>query len=196
MAAVAGIISQCVAHSSRFVVLALALTITLPAQRRLPTPASVFGFEPGADNKLATYDQVVDYFKKVDAASDRVKLVEAGTSTQGRTYYFALVSSKENLERHRPLPRDRAAARASRRADAMRRRGSWRAKARRSSTSTAGCTRPKSPARSTRRCCSYDLLTRATARTRTIEAMLDNVILMLWPTINPDGQQMVAEWHM
>ena len=26
--------------------------------------------------------------------------------------------------------------------------------------------------------------------------MLDNVILMLWPTINPDGQQMVAEWYM
>ena len=76
-----------------FVVLALALTITLPAQRRLPAPASVFGFEPGADNKLATYDQVVDYFKKVDAASDHVKLVEAGTSTQGRTCYFALVSS-------------------------------------------------------------------------------------------------------
>ena len=26
--------------------------------------------------------------------------------------------------------------------------------------------------------------------------MLDNVVLMLWPTINPDGQQMVAEWYM
>ena len=28
------------------------------------------------------------------------------------------------------------------------------------------------------------------------KAMLENVILMLWPTINPDGQQMVAEWYM
>ena len=26
--------------------------------------------------------------------------------------------------------------------------------------------------------------------------MLDNVVVMLWPTINPDGQQMVAEWYM
>src|SRR5690349_20518288 len=82
-----------------FAAIALALSISLPAQRRLPSPASVFGFEPGTDNKLATYDQVVEYFKKVDAASDNVKLVEAGTSTQGRTYYFALVSSKKNLDR-------------------------------------------------------------------------------------------------
>src|SRR5690349_10312563 len=50
------------------VVCAVCLSAALPAQRRLPTPASIFGFEPGADNKLATYDQVVDYFKKVDAA--------------------------------------------------------------------------------------------------------------------------------
>ena len=74
-----------------FVTLVSLLPTTLPAQRRLPAPASVFGFEPGADNRLATYDQVVGYFKQVDAASDHVRLVEAGTSTQGRTYYFALV---------------------------------------------------------------------------------------------------------
>ncbi|HEV2983625.1 MAG TPA: hypothetical protein VGX46_04515, partial [Vicinamibacterales bacterium] len=28
------------------------------------------------------------------------------------------------------------------------------------------------------------------------KAILENVVLMLWPTINPDGQQMVAEWYM
>ena len=29
-----------------------------------------------------------------------------------------------------------------------------------------------------------------------MRAILDNVVLMLWPTINPDGHQMVAEWQM
>ena len=40
----------------------------------------------------------------------------------------------------------------------------------------------------------YDLLSKANEPAT--KAMLDNVILMLWPTINPDGQQMVAEWYM
>ena len=41
----------------------------------------------------------MSYFQKVDAASDRVTMVEAGKSTQGRTFYFALVSSPQNLAR-------------------------------------------------------------------------------------------------
>jgi hypothetical protein len=57
----------------------------------LPTPESVLGFRPGADYKLATYEDVVGYFQKLDAASDRMMMVEAGTSTQGRTFHLALI---------------------------------------------------------------------------------------------------------
>jgi hypothetical protein len=64
----------------------------------LPTPASVFGFEPGADNKLATYDQSVAYFKKLAAAAPRNMVIhEAGKTSLGRTYIFALISSAENI---------------------------------------------------------------------------------------------------
>src|SRR6185503_17603127 len=73
-----------------------------------PTPDSVFGFKPGADYKLATYDQSIDYFKKIAAASKYVRLVDAGKTTQGRTMYFALVSSPENLakiDRYRDIAR-------------------------------------------------------------------------------------------
>src|SRR5215468_2664923 len=65
----------------------------------IPTPESVFGFKPGADYKLATYDQSLDYFRKVAAATKYVRLVQAGSTTQGRPMYFALVSSPENLGR-------------------------------------------------------------------------------------------------
>ena len=79
----------------RLIPIAVALIqVTILAQGRVPAPDSVFGFSPGADYKLATYDQLVDYFKKVDAASDRVKLFEAGQTSQGRTFYYALVSSR------------------------------------------------------------------------------------------------------
>ena len=69
---------------------------------------SVFGFRPGADYKLATYDQSIDYFKKLAAASKYVKLVEAGKTSQGRPMYFALVSSPDNLgkiDRYREIAR-------------------------------------------------------------------------------------------
>jgi hypothetical protein len=40
----------------------------------------------------------------------------------------------------------------------------------------------------------YDIVSRA--NDADMKAILDNVVVMLWPTINPDGQQMVAEWYM
>src|SRR3954469_24957946 len=86
----------------------LAASVSLSAQSRIPTPESVVGFVPGAESKLATYDQTIDYFKKLDAASDHMQLVEAGTSTQGRTYYFALISTPANLkkvDRYREIAR-------------------------------------------------------------------------------------------
>src|SRR6476469_10981244 len=75
----------------------LAAPLALRAASGISSPDSVFGFTPGADYKLATYDQSVQYFKKVASESKYIKLVEAGPTTQGRTMYFALVSSPDNL---------------------------------------------------------------------------------------------------
>ena len=51
-------------------VIFLALLVAPLAAAGLPTPESVFGFRPGADYKLATYDQSVAYFKKLAAELD------------------------------------------------------------------------------------------------------------------------------
>ena len=41
-------------------------SVTLAAQSsKIPTPESVVGFAPGAESKLATYGQTIEYFKKV-----------------------------------------------------------------------------------------------------------------------------------
>src|SRR5258705_9854931 len=85
-----------------------ALTAAPQAQGRssVPTPDSVFGFTAGADYKLATYDQSIEYFKKLAAASRYIKLFEAGKTSQGRTMYFALISAPDNLaklDRHREI---------------------------------------------------------------------------------------------
>ncbi len=39
----------------------------------IPAPESVFGFKPGTDNKLATYDQTITYLKKLAAASRSIR---------------------------------------------------------------------------------------------------------------------------
>ena len=86
----------------------LAAPLAIRAANGIPTPESVFGFVPGADYKLATYDQAVAYFKKVASESKYMRIVEAGPTSQGRTMYFALVSSPDNLgkiDRYREIAR-------------------------------------------------------------------------------------------
>jgi hypothetical protein len=78
-------------------VLALTATSALPAQTTVPTPESVIGFAPCSDYKLATYEVITDYFRKLDAASDRMQLFEIGKTAEGRTQILTVISSEENL---------------------------------------------------------------------------------------------------
>jgi hypothetical protein len=171
----------------------LAVPMALRAAGGIPTPQSVFGFRPGADYKLNTYDQSVAYFRQVAAASKYVKIVEAGKTTQGRPMYFALVSTPENLskiERFREIAQRLAHPQGM--TDAEARRLAHEGKAfvhidgGLHSTEVAGWVHTPQLL--------YDIVDKA--HEPDTKAMLQNVVLMLWPTINPDGQQMVAEWYM
>ena len=62
----------------------------------LPSPKEHFGFNIGDNYRLATYTQTEAYFKKVAAASDRVKLVDIGKTEEGRSQYMMIVSSPEH----------------------------------------------------------------------------------------------------
>lgn len=65
---------------------------------QIPAPMDTLGFTPGDDRKLASWAQVIDYFKKLDAASDRVNFQEIGKSTMGAPFVYATISSAENLK--------------------------------------------------------------------------------------------------
>ena len=62
-------------RTSRVLVAAIGLAslgVAIPfAQPTVPTPQSVIGFEPCADYKLATYEQIAEYFRTLAAASSR-----------------------------------------------------------------------------------------------------------------------------
>ncbi len=163
--------------------------------RSLPRPETVFGFVPGTDYKLANYDRTIDYFRQLAASSKYVRLVDAGQTSQGRTMYFALISSPKNLDRidrHRSIARRLAHPRdlTDHEARELARDGRpiVHIDGGLHSTEVAGPQHTPLLA--------YELVNGAQSGDRAVKDILDNVILMLWPTINPDGHQMVADWYM
>ncbi|RMF59728.1 MAG: hypothetical protein D6748_05770 [Calditrichaeota bacterium] len=90
-------------------VILLLLTGGLPAQKEssipfypngvydesTPTPSEVLGFAPG--ERPARYAEAVHYLRVLAEKSPRVLLVESGKTHEGRTLYYALISSEENL---------------------------------------------------------------------------------------------------
>src|SRR4051812_14214908 len=176
--------------------IALLLAADPIAQTRagsIPPPESVFGFTAGADYKLATYEQSIEYFKKLAAASHHIKLMEAGKTSQGRTMYFALISTPGNLakiDRYREIWQRLAHPQGL--SDAQAQTLAREGKALVHVDGGLHATEVAGPQHTP--LLAYDLVSQANEPAT--RAMLENVVLMLWPTINPDGQQMVAEWYM
>jgi hypothetical protein len=158
----------------------------------VPTPRSVLGHEVGADFLLATFEESLEYFRRLDEASDRLTLREVGRTSYGRPMFIALVSSAENLrnlDRHREISHrlahpegldDDEARRLSREGKAI----VWIDGGLHATEVAHGQHTMQ---------LAYDLVTGDGDPER--EAMLENVILLLWPSINPDGQTLVAEWY-
>jgi hypothetical protein len=76
------------------------VTLSFAAQTRVTTPRQQFGFDIGADYHLATYTQLAEYWRKLDAESDRMVVQEIGKTSEGRPQLMAIVTSPEN---HRNL---------------------------------------------------------------------------------------------
>jgi Zinc carboxypeptidase len=65
----------------------------------IQSPESFFGFRLGTDGEMATYPRVVEYLKHIAANSDRVLFEELGKTTMGNDYVLVKVSSPQNLSR-------------------------------------------------------------------------------------------------
>ena len=168
---------------------------TLPAfaQRpaQLPTPESVIGFPVGADYKLFTYDQSIDYFKRLAAASNRVKLITVGKTSFGKTWTAAIISSPANLAN---LDRIRAANMRLAHPEGLSEGEARRlASQGRAIVDISGGLHASEIAGSQHTPqAAYELLSRANEPD--MKAILDSVVFFLWPSINPDGQDIVVNW--
>src|SRR5580700_9059766 len=63
----------------------------------IPTPESVLGHKPGEDFYLASYDESREYFHRLAASSNRIKIINVGKTTRGLDWEIAIISSPQNL---------------------------------------------------------------------------------------------------
>jgi hypothetical protein len=177
--------------SLKYALLFALLAPASPAQS-IPTPESVLGHKPGDDFFLANYDESRDYFHKLATASDRIKLITVGKTTRGLDWEIAIISSPANLaklDRYKQISQQLARGRGidDAAAHALAREGKAivHIDGGLHSTEVAGAQQSIALA--------YKLV--STRNDPEIDAILDNVVLMLWPTLNPDGQNEVVAWY-
>jgi hypothetical protein len=161
------------------------------APAAVPSPESVLGFVPGDDGHLADWSQVLEYVRALDAASSRISVEEAGPTTQGRPFVIVTVTSEAN---HAHLEEIRQAN--ARIADP---RGLGDAEADRLVENGRAVVAMAFSIHSTEvggTLTSLRLLHHlATSDDEETRAALDGAVLLVLPSHNPDGTQLVAEWH-
>ncbi len=176
--------------STLFLLLGGALAERALAQ--IPTPASVIGHRVGADYKLARWAKIVEYFEKLGKASDRVNVRRVGVSTQGKPYLLAEISSPDTmrqLDKYRALQARLHDPRLIR--DDIE-RGEVLRQAK--TTIILSCSLHSSEVAAAQMSMelAYDLATGQDARTL---EMLDNCIILLVPSANPDGIDKIIDWY-
>src|SRR5687768_17390285 len=157
-----------------------------------PSPRSVLGFTPGDDRTIADWTQITDYFSRLDKASDRVSVQTIGQSTLKRPIIAAFISARENiigLPRYKEIQRKLADPREIMNAaerDRLIRDGKTVVAISCSIHSTEIVASQMSMQ------LAFELATAQDAETREI---LQQTILILIPSSNPDGIDIVANWY-
>jgi zinc carboxypeptidase len=182
-------------RSSTLIAGCVAALSALPAAAQrapaIPTPASILGFEPGADRHLPSWKQITDYFTALDKASPRITTRVLGKTTLGRPFLVVFISDSStlaNLEHFRQVqhklmdPRLQAANERQKLLDEG--KNVILVTSAIHSTESGGFTTPIVLA---------DRLARAADPEA--KAILANTIIMLVPSQNPDGVDIVGDYY-
>ncbi len=158
----------------------------------LKTPEQFLGFRVGTDTKLARWDKIVEYLKLVEGASDRVRVRELGKSTEGHPFIAVEIASADTLRKidyYRSLER-RLYFQDGVPTDAQRDEIFQSGK----SVVLVTCNVHSTEIGSSQMV--LELVHRlATDTSPRMKHVLDNVVLILVPSLNPDGQIMVVDWY-
>src|SRR5713101_7643123 len=165
--------------------------IAINATAAIQSPSQFLGFEVGADKNLADYKQIASYFRALAAASPRVQIEDLGKTTLGDTMIMAIISSEGNM---RNLPRIKAIAKqlsdprglTDSQVEALTREGK--------AVVLVTCNIHSSEIASSQMAMEWAYAL-ATANDPETKRRLDNVVLLLIPSLNPDGQIMITDYY-
>ncbi len=162
-----------------------------PPATPVTTPKVAFGFNIGDDYCLANYQQLKGYWERLQRESDRIQLVNIGTTAEGRPQLAAIVTAPANhRERNRYQRIARRLALAS---------GVDQAEARKLAAEGKAIVWIDAGIHATETLCPQAMIETvyqfvAGTDDETLR-ILDDVII-LFVHANPDGHDLVADWYM
>ena len=177
---------------SKATIFVLAVLLGVQIVQAQTSPEQFLGFKVGEDRKLADYSQIMAYFQKLAQETPKMKLFTIGETTLKKPMIMAAISTPENLaklDQYKEIthklrdPRITSADEAKK----LVKEG----KAIVSITCSIHATEIAASQMSME--LAYDLVTGKTPYET--DTVFNNVILLLVPTINPDGNQMVVDWY-
>ena len=158
----------------------------------VPSPKSVLGFTPGEERTIAGWSQITDYFERLDRASDRVLVQTLGQSTLKRPLIVAFISARENilaLPKYKEIQQQLADPR---KVTSEVQRDRLLADGKVVVTISCSIHSTEIVASQMSMQLAYEL---ATAEDPDTRAILQDTIVMLIPSPNPDGIDIVADWY-
>lgn len=171
--------------------LAFFMVTGLVAAPAITTPQHFFGFTLGTDRKLADWTQLVTYYQTLARESPRVRFADLGPTTEGRSFVLVTISAPENLaqlEHYRQIN----AALADPRRTSPTEAEQLIAEGKTILVITCNIHSTEIASSQTAAQFIYDLASEDTPEVR--EILHDDIILLV-PSLNPDGQQLVVDWY-
>ena len=168
-----------------------AINTSLNAQNKITSPEEYFGFEMGADYKLARWDKIVDYYYLLEQQSDKIKVWNLGESSEGHPFLLTLITSPGNLTNLSELQKiNKEISDPRGMSEELIKQHIKNGKAVIFQSMSLHASEVGGTQMSLE--LAHDLLTKTDEETQRI---LDNVLYFMVPSFNPDGQIMITDWY-
>ncbi|MFL5561676.1 MAG: M14 metallopeptidase family protein [Gemmatimonadaceae bacterium] len=168
----------------------LGWSVTLQAQQtNVPTPKAVTKIDVGADRTLADWQQITSYFAALASSSRAVRVDTLGPTTERRPFIVATISTPENIARLGEIRTVQAMLADPRKLDKAKEAA---AIASQPAVIVISCNIHATEIASSQM--SMELAYRL-ATNDTLQRALRDVVVLLIPSMNPDGEQLVTEWY-